>query len=191
MHLGKKVDFTYRLFGQEIEKVSEEKDLGIYIDSQLNFKLHIDFKIKKANQMLGLLKRSFNYMDKEMFLILYKSLIRPHLEYGSAIWSIPYKKESTKLENIQRRATKILPEMKNKSYTERLRSLGLPSLEYRRLRSDLIQAFKIHKNIDRLDVIKLFPKSSNPARLTTRGHSFKLYKPQCRTNIRKFCFALQ
>ena len=81
LHLGKKVDLTYRLLGQEIQKVSEEKDLGIYIDSQLNFKLHIDFKIKKANQMLGLIKRSFNYMDKEMFLVLYKSLIRPHLEY--------------------------------------------------------------------------------------------------------------
>ena len=91
-----------------------------------------------------------------------------YLEYGSAIGSIPYKKESTKLENVQRRATKILPEMKNKSYTEILRSLGLPSLEYRRLRSDVIQAFKIHKNIDRLDEIKLFPKPSNPARLTTK-----------------------
>ena len=50
--------------------------------------------------MLGLIKRSFNHMDKEMFLILHKSLIRPYLEYGSAIWSIPYKKESTKLENM-------------------------------------------------------------------------------------------
>ena len=65
LHLGKKVDFTDRLFGQEIQKVSEEKDLGIYIDSQLNFKLHMDFKIKKANQMLGLINRSFNYIDKE------------------------------------------------------------------------------------------------------------------------------
>ena len=113
------------------------------------------------------------------------------MEYGSTIWSIPYKKESTKLENIQRRATKILPEMNNKSNTERLRSLGLPSLEYRRLRSDVIQAFKIYKNIDRLDETKLFPKLTNLTRLTTRGHPFKLYEPQCRTNIRKFSFALQ
>ena len=125
--MEKKVDLNYRLFGQEIPKVSEEKGLGIHIENQLNFKLHIDSKIKKANQMLGLIKRSFNHMDKEMFLILYKSLIRPHLEYGSVIWSIPYKKESSKLENIPRKATKILPEMKNKSYTERLRSLGLQS----------------------------------------------------------------
>ena len=139
--------------------------------------------------MLGLIKRSFNHMDKDMILILYKSLIRPNLEYGSAIRSTHYKKESTKLENIQKRATKILPEMKNKSYTERVRSLGLPSLEYRRLRSDVIQAFEIHKNLDRLDATKLFPKPMNPLRLTSRRHTFKLYKPQCRTNIRKFSFA--
>ena len=79
--------------------------------------------------------------------------------------------------------------MKNKSYTERLKSLGLPSVEYRRLRSDVIQAFKIHKNIDRVDEIKLFPNPINPSRLTTRGHTFKFYKLQCRTNIRKFSFA--
>ena len=93
--------------------------------------------------------------------------------------------------HTQRTATKILPEIKNNSYTERLRSLGLPLFEYIRLRSDVIQAFKIHKNIDRLDEIKLFPKPMNPSRLTTRGHAFKFYKPQCRTNIRKFSFAHQ
>ena len=81
--------------------------------------------------------------------------------------------------------------MENKTYTERLRLLGLPSLEYRRLRLDVIQAFKIHKNIDRLDEIKLFPKATNPSRLTIRGHTFKLYKPDYRTNIRKFSFSLQ
>ena len=59
------------------------------------------------------------------------------------------------------------------------------------MKTTVIQAFKIHKNIDRIDEIKLFPKPTNPARLTARGYSFKLYKPQCRTNIRKFSFALR
>ena len=85
-----------------------------------------------------------------MFLILYKSLVRPHLEYGSCVWSTMYKMEKIKIENIQKRATKVLPELKHKSYTESLKSLGLPSLEYRRLKADMIQTYKIFKNIDRL-----------------------------------------
>ena len=83
-------------------------------------------------------------------------LVSPHLEYGSCVWSTMYKMEKIKIENIQRRATKLLPELKHKSYTERLQSLELPSLEYRRLRADMIQTYKIFKNIDRIERKKIF-----------------------------------
>ena len=70
-------------------------------------------------------------MDKEMFLTLYKSLVRPHLEYGSSVWSVIFKKDAIQLENVQRRATKLIPNISNLSYENRLKHLGIPSLQYR------------------------------------------------------------
>ena len=189
LHIGKDSSIinNYQLFGKDVIKDTTEKDLGIHIDNKLSFKEHINLKAKKANKVLGLIKRSFNYIYEPMFLILYKSLIRPQLEYGSNVWSVIYKKEEAKLENVQRRATKILKCLKDKDYNQRLKHLGLPSLEYRRQRSDLIQVYKIIKNIDRVDKNKLFPSSRTQN--TTRGHDFKIYKKTCRTNLRKFSFS--
>ena len=88
-----------------IELSNEEKDLGIAIDSKLNFQQHINIQVKKANKKLGIINRTFNYMDKEMFLILYKSLVRPHLEYGSVVWSVINKKKEA-IQCTNRKCTK-------------------------------------------------------------------------------------
>jgi hypothetical protein len=77
----------------EINQVTEEKDLGILIDDKLKFQQHINPQTKKANQRLGMIKRSFRYMDKEVFLTLFKSIVRPHLEYGSNVLSVIYIKK--------------------------------------------------------------------------------------------------
>ena len=75
-----------------IELSNEEKDLGITIGSKFNFQQHINIQVKKANKKLGIINRTFNYMDKEMFLVPYKSLVRSHLVYGSVVWSVIKKK---------------------------------------------------------------------------------------------------
>jgi len=74
------------------KKIDCIKDLGILIDSQLTFKDHIQDKINKAYSMIGLLKRNFINMDCKTFILLYKALVRPHLEYANSVWS-PYKKK--------------------------------------------------------------------------------------------------
>ena len=112
--------------GSHIQQTNEEKDLGILVDKSLKFQKHINAQVLKANRMLGLIKRSFSYMDKEMFLTLYKSLVRPHLEYGSTVWSIIHKKEAITLANVQRRATKLVISLHSLSYRDRLKALGLP-----------------------------------------------------------------
>jgi hypothetical protein len=61
---------------------------------------------------------------------LKESIVRPHLEYGSSVWSVIYKKEAIQLENVQRRATKLIKNIQHKTYTQRLKHLGLPSLHY-------------------------------------------------------------
>jgi hypothetical protein len=117
-----------------ITQSTEEKDLGITIlDEKFKFQIHFNNQTNKANQRLGMIKRSFTYMDKKMFTTLYKSIVRPHLEYGSNIWSFMHKKEAIQIENVQRRATKLVKNIQHLSYSDRSRYLGLPSLQYRRL----------------------------------------------------------
>ena len=83
-----------------VEKVIVEKDLGVFMDTSLKFKEHINNKVNKANRNVGLIFRTFTYMDKEMFLNLYKSVVRPHLEYASATWFPMYKKDKIIIENV-------------------------------------------------------------------------------------------
>ena len=108
-----------------------------------------------------------------MFTTLYKSLVRPHLEYGSNVWSVVLKKDAIQLENVQRRATRLLPHIRHLSYSDRLKHLGIPTLQYRRQRADIIEVYKIMNDIDKADKAKLFPIS---AVTTTRGHHKKFSK---------------
>ena len=83
---------SYNLNFHNLTQVSEEKDLGVTVDEKLNFYKHIEGKINKANQMLGIIRRTFKYIDTTIFNLLYKSLVRPHVEYASVIWSPHTKK---------------------------------------------------------------------------------------------------
>jgi hypothetical protein len=82
-------------------------------------------KINKSNSIMGLNRRTFTYIDAPTFLMLCKALVRPHLEYANSVWN-PYKKKHiTALENVQRRATKLIPGFKDMTYGNRLRKLKL------------------------------------------------------------------
>ncbi len=132
---GERFSFKNANTTQELELVEEQKDLGLLIDNKMKFSKHITQSVSKANRNLGLIARTFTYLDKDMFVQLYKSLVRPHLEYATPVWSPLLKKDRVAIENVQRRASRLLQAYKNKEYQERLRSLGLPFLEYRRERA--------------------------------------------------------
>ena len=190
MHIGRNnTNHTYTMTsnGQtsNITECDEEKDLGVIIDNELKFDSHIQEAIKRANRTLGLIKRTFSYLDKEMFLMLYKGLVRPILEYGNVIWSPHLKRQSSAIEKVQRRATKLLPGLKEYNYEDRLKFLKLPSLKARRFRGDIIQCFKIFRGIDDVNVQDLFILSTVKS---TRNSSEKIFIQQSRTNLRKFCF---
>ena len=171
-----------------IQDSNSEKDLGVTFDLNLNFDLHINDITKKANQVLGLIKRNFKYMDNKTFILLYKSLVRPILEYGAPIWSPHLLRQSRLIEDIQRRATKLLPEMAHLSYEERLQKLQLPSLKFRRLRGDLIQLYNMVHDEDSFNFNKFFTFAKNQG---TRGHNFKLYIHPCNKNVRKYSFSFR
>jgi len=92
--------------------------------------------------MLGIIKRNFIHICRNCFIILYKSLVtcRSHLEYANSVWYPKRKTDVDKLERIQKRATKLIPGLSNKSYIERLNVLNLPTLKYRRYRGDMIES---------------------------------------------------
>ena len=168
----------------KLEKVQSEKDLGVIFDKKLKFTEHINSKVNKANRNVGLIFRTFTFMDKDMFLNLYKSVTRPHLEYVSTIWYPMYKKDKILIENVQRRTTRLVKCIKHLPYDERLKTLGLPTLEYRRERADLFQVYKIMHDIDKVD--KLFSLSRYRA---TRVHSLNLYKKRTRLIVRANSFS--
>ena len=85
------INHEYHMQGNLLEHCTEEKDLGVIIDSKLSFDHHITAKIKQANRMSGLICRSFEYMDKKMFRQLFTSMVRPHLEYAAALWNHIFK----------------------------------------------------------------------------------------------------
>ncbi len=169
-----------------LETVDHEKDIGVTIDSKLKFDKHIQLQVNKANQIVGIIRRTFKHLDYKNFSLLFKALVRPHLEYASSVWS-PYKKKDIEtVENVQRRATKMLPKLKDIPYEERLKYLKLPTLRFRRLRGDMIETYKIMNNIYDESVTKgLFTRNTSER---TRGHTLKINKNNCRLDIRKHYF---
>jgi ribonuclease P/MRP protein subunit RPP40 len=132
-----------------------------------------------------MIKRSFCYLSSDVVLKLYKSLVRPHLEYCVQAWRPYLKKDIELLEGVQRRATKLIKSLKDETYENRFKKLHLTSMETRRLRGDLLEMFKMFKGMDNLDVHKFFQFTNAP----TRGHSLKLVKHSCNLDIRKFSFS--
>jgi hypothetical protein len=186
LHLGhKNTNHQYTMKSNnsqtDLKSTTVEKDLGVHVDDHLKFKKHTSTAVAKANQILGIIKRSFTCCDSDSVCRLYKTMVRPHLEYANAAWGPTSKGDSDSIESVQRRATRMIPEVKDLPYEDRLRTLNLPSMKYRRVRGDMIQTFKIIKGIDRINPDDMFLKCQSG---TTRGHSEKLMKSHCRTNLR-------
>ena len=165
-------------------RVIEEKDLGVYFDSELSFNQHITAKVSKANQILGVIRRTFTRLKPENFKRLFTSLVRPHLEYGVNIWHPHLNRDIKLLEGVQRRGSKLVPDLKNLPYPERLKALELPTLTYRRLRGDLIEVYKVFNRYS-TSPDDLFTLHANNR---TRGHRLKLQKSRCTKTIRARSF---
>ncbi|KAK7094204.1 hypothetical protein V1264_007857 [Littorina saxatilis] len=168
-----------------LEESETEKDLGVLVDNRLSFKGHVAQATAKANKTIGIIRRSFEHLDREVFVQLYKSLVRPILEYGHSVWQPQQKLLCKEIEDVQRRATKLISALSEKTYPERLAILKLPSLEHRRLRGDMIDLYKyMHGIYDTGN-----PNFQLAETKDTRGNSLKLYKPFCRLNVRSCFFA--
>jgi len=186
LHLGRgNANSKYYMDRQELEEVEEERDLGVMISGDLKASRQCRIAYNKAMKMLGMMSRTIMFKNKAVLLSLYKTLVRPNLEYCSPAWSPHYTKDKVLLERAQHRFTRMIPGLAKKDYLTRLNILGIWTLEERRNRADLIEVFKIFRGQSAIPA-SIFERSTDTR---TRGHSMKLLKHRCSTDIRKYFFS--
>ena len=170
IHFGyKNTNTTYSLYGQSLSPVLEEHDLGVIVDKHLKFSTHAKKAAASASSSLGLIKRTISSHSPKMPSLLYKGLVWPRPETGMVLASPFFKKDVTILEDIQRRATKMVSGLHELPYPTRLCKLKLTTLVYRRRWDD---AILLHKLINSKALPDLLPLASQDS--CTRGHNLQL-----------------
>ncbi|KAK4810129.1 hypothetical protein QYF61_009524 [Mycteria americana] len=182
LHLGRGNPWLqYRLGDDVIKSSPAEKDLGVLVDEKLDISQQCALAAQNANRILGCIKRSVASRSREGILPFHSALVRPHLEYCVQLWS-PQHKKGMELGGHENDARAGAPLLRGQ---DRLREVGLFSLEKRRLQGDLIAACQYLKGAYRKDGDRLFSKACCDR---TRSKGFKLGEGRFRLDLRKqFC----
>ena len=191
MHITRKRDqsaleSTFCIDTNPLPTADVVRDLGVEVDPELKFSTHISHIVRKALTRSYLLRRCFVSRDTATLVRAFKVYVRPIVEYCSVVWSPHLIKDIAMLESVQRKFTKRLPGLWNVEYTQRLKRLGLERLDVRRLRIDLVMAYKILFGHVMVDSTQFFTLSHNTI---TRGHNYKLYAPAISSDTRKYFFS--
>lgn len=185
MHFGKKNPKTKYFLHDPLSgmhplaETTCEKDLGVFLSADLKHQRQVASAAAKANSMFGILKNTFVSRDKNIWSKLYKTYIRPQLEFAVPVWNPYLKKDIAVLEKVQRRVTRLPHSLRGISYENRCTEMNLTTLVDRRRRGDLIQKYKIENKLDVINWHKT-PTCSRSAshRPQFRGETIKNCEPR-------------
>ena len=96
----------------DMSQIEEIKDIGVVVDKNLKFEKHINAKIETANKILEIIRRTYMFLNIEIFILLYKALVRSHFEYAMSTWNPHMIKHIEAIESVQRRAMKLVPKLR-------------------------------------------------------------------------------
>ena len=173
----------YTMEGKILEKVQEEKDLGVMVHKAMNGSRQVTEAVKKANRALAQLRRTISNKEIDTVIPIYKATVRPHLEYCIQAWAPYLKKDINALEQVQHRATKMIPSLRKLPYEQRLKECNLTTLEERRKRGDLLETHKIMHGLERIPEVTFFARGDT----LRRGHTLKIYKERSKREPRRTC----
>ncbi|BHF71964.1 hypothetical protein SprV_0401502600 [Sparganum proliferum] len=179
--------FQYVLGGQPLSNVVERKDLGVLTTSSRKPSPHCPTAAKSAIRVLCALRLGFVQIDRELFGKTYGTFVRSHLEYAVQAWRPWLKKDYQQLERVQAMATKMVKNLHRLSYETRLIDLNLFPLNYRQLRGDLIQTYRIVRDRECALDLDGFFELAGTDRL--RGHPFKLQRKLAHSDVRRKAFS--
>ena len=172
---------------RKLDTIEEERDLGEIVRSDLKSSSQCIKAAASARKIIGMVRRHFKRLDIQDFNLIYKTYIRPHVEYCIQAWAPHLAKDIQLLENVQKAATSLVQELRKFSYNDRLQKLGLTSLKDRRERGDMIEVYKLLSRKEQINSNQFFTVATNYYGL--RGHDKKIIKERCRLDTRKFFFS--
>ncbi|CAC5418094.1 unnamed protein product [Mytilus coruscus] len=186
-----KTDFTYKMKGEDLEKVSHQPYLGVELCNNMKYNLHIDQTCKKASRVLGFLKRNLKHCPPSVKERAYTSLVRPKLEYCSPIWNPHTNNNINKLVSVQKNAARFVLNKphdykKPDSTTEMAKHLNWETLDQRRKTSDVILLYKVVHHLIAVS-IQHHPTMAE-IKSTRHSHAWKLQTIRTNVNVYKYSF---
>jgi hypothetical protein len=192
MHVGRhnsKAEYTMN--GIKLASTTRERDVGVIISDNLKQADQCKKAAQTASTVLAQIHRAFHYRDRVTYVGLYKQYVRPHLEFATPVWSPGNQGDIDTLERVQERAVRAVSGLRGRTYSERLRELGLPTLTQRREEADMIMTYKLLSDSDTGYSAKWFEKAA--ARRPTRnngGHN-NLVVGRAEHNYRRHFFSIR
>ena len=170
LHVGyNNPGYNYFMNGTQIVSATEEKDLGVVVEASMKPGKQCAQAAKNGNFALGQIQRAFHYQKKANLVPLFKTFIRPKLEFAAAAWNPWTEQDKKQLERVQGRMIRMLSDVRGTTYEEKLKDVGLTTLEERRKRGDAIETFKTLKGMNRVNKEKWFTREAEDSRATRRN----------------------